>query len=149
MKSLNSNKIKFPRVHEIKFLLQSITANINLSIHKTSTSPEKHGLAVTYRRFAFLATSILSVSASIYLSRPAQAQSTKINSQFREAIYKGCLKTAGNSKELCSCYSTRISSRYNSTQAIAIYRMSRSSDDARKMFFLAHSPEYAICKQQT
>lgn len=148
MKSLNPNNIKFPRAIKIKFFLQSIKANINFSIRKTFPSPAKSGLAITRRGIIFLAASIVTVSSSIYLSGPTQAQSAKIDSQFREAIYKGCLKTAGNSKELCSCYSTRISSRYNSTQAIAIYRLSKSSDDARKMFFLSHSPEYAICKQK-
>lgn len=149
MKSLNPNNIKSLQAIKIKFFLRSIKASINSSIRKTFTSPAKPGLPITYRRFTLLTASIATASASIYLSGPTQAQTTKINSQFREAIYKGCLKTAGNSKELCSCYSTEISSRYNATQAIAIYRLSKSSDDARKMFFLAHSPEYAICKQQT
>jgi len=78
---------------------------------------------------------------------PAYTQPSSIKGQFKQSIFKGCLKTKGNSEKLCYCYSTRISSRYTPTQSIAIYRLSKSSDEARKMFFLAHSPDYNKCKQ--
>ena len=93
-------------------------------------------------------SSIVAIGSALQPTNPAQAKPSKINDQFRESIYKGCIKGEGNTKTLCSCYSTRISRRYNATQAIAIYRLSKSSDEARKMFFLAHAPDYAFCKQR-
>ena len=152
MKILNSKNIASFRINKIKLLFQSIQLNIPFSTRKTIAASKRFGMttpiAITYRRPILIATSIIVLGTSAYPTKPSQAQSTKINDQFREGIYKGCLKTKGNSKPLCSCYSTRISRRYNSTQIIPIYQLIKTSDDARKMFFLAHSPDYAACKQR-
>ena len=99
-------------------------------------------------KLILIISSIIAIGSALQPANPAHAKPSKINDQFRELVYKGCLKSEGNTKTLCSCYSTRISSRYNATQAIAIYRLSKSSDEARKMFFLAHAPDYAFCKQR-
>ena len=153
MKTLNSKNIVSFRINKIKFLFQSIQSNILFSIHKIIVTSKRFGLpapiTTAYSRPILIATSIIALGTSIYPIKPSQAQSTEINDQFREGIYKGCLKTKGNSKVLCSCYSTKISRRYSPTQIIPIYQLIKSSDDARKMFFLSHSPDYAACKQRT
>ena len=101
-----------------------------------------------FSNLILIISSIVAIGSALQPTNPAQAKPSKINEQFRESIYKGCLKNEVNTKILCSCYSTRISRRYNATQAIAIYRLSKSSDDARKMFFLSHAPDYTFCKRQ-
>ena len=101
-----------------------------------------------FSNLILIISSIVAIGSALQPANPAQAKPSKINDQFRELVYKGCLKSKGNTKTLCSCYSTRISRRYNATQAIAIYRLSKSSDDARKMFFLSHAPDYTFCKRQ-
>jgi hypothetical protein len=153
MKTLNPKTIESFRISKIKLLFQSLKSNIPFSFSKTIAALKRiciaAPIATNYSRPILMATSIIALGTSIYPIKPSQAQSSKINDQFREGIYKGCLKTKGNSKALCSCYSTRISRRYNSTQIIPIYKLIKSSDDARKMFFLSHSPDYAACKQRS
>jgi hypothetical protein len=153
MKTLIPKNTASFRFSKTKLFFQSIKSNISISIRKTIAASKKFGRAApsatTYGRSILIATSIIMLGTSIYPIKPSQAQSTEINDQFREGIYKGCLKTKGNSKVLCSCYSTKISRRYSPTQIIPIYQLIKSSDDARKMFFLSHSPDYAACKQRT
>ena len=132
-------------------ILQATKQKINNTTNRINWMQKKNPSATSKakntkkRIFAFIF--IITIGTIAEAIKPAQAQKNQVKDQFRELIYKGCLNSKGSSKLLCSCYSTRISRRYNSQQAIAIYRLSSSSDDARKMFFLTHSPEYAFCKR--
>lgn len=84
---------------------------------------------------------VLTITPQPLLAQSNQTKSTA--SSFRNGLESGCRKNM--SAAVCKCYANKVTTRYTNLQLAAIYKQMEVSKEARKMFFLANSPEMVNC----
>lgn len=92
-------------------------------------------------RFILTLLTTLTIIPQPLLAQSNQTKSTE--NSFRGGLEKGCKKKM--SAAICKCYASKVTTRYSNLQLVAIYKQMEISKEARKMFFLANSPEMASC----
>ena len=95
------------------------------------------------KRIAYSIGMTLITFAALIGSASANSPTKK---SFASGLIEGCSKNKPT--KTCTCYASKITSRYNDKQLHAIYRQMKLEPASRKMFFLVHSPEMNKCIQR-